>query len=439
MRAGESLVPMTPDMLKRIFDEAGPDFSAEVSPAASLADLDPEAVSRFRTMWRRKSGNPDLDRLSDEQLLRDAELLVDAGVTYAALILLGAERPLGRLLAQAETIFEYRSSEASIPFQQRIEYRKGFLLYLDALWETINLRNDIQHYQDGLFIWDIATFNESAVREAILNAVSHRDYRHPGSVFVRQFPRRIEIVSPGGFPPGITRENVLQAQFPRNRRVAETLARCGLVERSGQGMDRMFKSAIEETKPQPDFTRTDAFQVALTLRGEVQDARFLRFLEQIGQEQIARFTIQDLLVLDLVHREQRIPVELRSCLPPLIAQGVVESTGRGRGTRHMLSRRFYDFVGERGVYTRKRGLDHETNKALLLKHIDDSGQQGSPLEELRQVLPALSDGQLKVLIRALRADGAIHARGRTRAGRWFPGPDPALMPAQADDDPNRSQ
>ena len=67
---------------------------------------------------------------------------------------------------------------------------------LDTLWDAVNLRNDLQHFQDGLFIWDVPTFNEIAVRETVLNAVSHRDYRLAGSVFVRQFPRRIEIVTP---------------------------------------------------------------------------------------------------------------------------------------------------------------------------------------------------------------------------------------------------
>jgi len=75
-------------------------------------------------------------------LLKDAELLVDGGVTYAALILLGTRKALGIHLAQAEVIFEYRSKETSLPFQQRKEYRKGFFLYYDDLWNTINLRND---------------------------------------------------------------------------------------------------------------------------------------------------------------------------------------------------------------------------------------------------------------------------------------------------------
>ncbi len=62
-----------------------------------------------------------------------------------------------------------------------------------------------------------------SVREAVLNVVSYHDYRHGGSVFVRQYPRRIEIVSPGEFPPGITATNALWQQSPRNRRIAEVL------------------------------------------------------------------------------------------------------------------------------------------------------------------------------------------------------------------------
>src|SRR5439155_11707415 len=130
-----------------------------------------------------------------------------------------------------------------------------------------DLRNDVQHYQDGLFMWDVPTFNERVVREALLNAVGHRDYRSGGSVFVRQFPRKLEIVSPGGLPNGITLANILWRQLPRNRRIAEALSRCGLVERSGQGMDRMFEGCIRESKPRPDFTGTDDYQVSVTLHG----------------------------------------------------------------------------------------------------------------------------------------------------------------------------
>lgn len=345
---------------------------------------------------------------------------MDGGVTYAALVLFGTRQALGTYLPQAEVIFEYRSSDASGPAQQREEYRCGFFLFQDDVWTTINLRNDRQHFQSGLFVLDIPTFNERAIREAVLNAVSHRDYRLAGSVFVRQYPRRLELVSPGGFPAGVTQDNILWRQAPRNRRIAEAFAKCGLVERSGQGVNLMFEASIREGKATPDFTGTDAYQVFVTLRGEMHDPQFLRFLEQIGSERLASFTTHDFLVLDFVHREQRIPETLRAYLPAPVEQGIIERIGR---RRYLLSRRFYDFLGKKGVYTRKRGLDWETNKALLLKHIQDNQHEGSKLQELMQVLPALSRDQVQKLLQALKAEGRVYNIGYANAARWYPNPD----------------
>jgi ATP-dependent DNA helicase RecG len=424
MRGGEDLVPMLPDMLKRIFEEAGPDYTAEICSSASLDDLDPDAIDDFRNRWIRKSKNQNLRKLSLEQMLLDAELITQEGITYAALILFGTWEALGRYLAQSEVIFEYRSGEVTGPAQDRQEFRQGFFTFYEQLWGIINLRNDKQHFRDGLFVWDIPTFNEGAVREAILNAISHRDYRMAGSVFVRQYPRRLEIVSPGGFPPGITPENILWEQSPRNRRLAESFARCGLVERSGQGMNMIYEACIKESKPRPDFTHTDPYHVWLTLHGEVQYPEFLRFLEKLGAERLESFTTQDLLVIDHIFKDEPVPEGFKGNLLRLVERGVIEQISRGRGTRYVLSRRFYKFIGKKGVYTRKRGLDRETNKALLLKHISDNNREGSRFLDLRQVLPAFSVGQLKTILKELREEDQIHCVGKTRAGLWHLGPKP---------------
>lgn len=417
MRGGQDLIPMTPDVLRKIFTESEPDFSAEICSKAAIKDLHPDAIEMFRKMWRRRSGNKALDHLSHVQLLRDAELIIDGGVTYAALILLGTRNALGKYLAQAEVIFEYRSGESSISYQQRREYREGFLLFHDDIWNTINLRNDRYHYQQGLFIWDIPAFNETVIREAILNAISHREYRLSGSVFVRQFPTRMEIISPGGFPPGITPENILLRQAPRNRRIAEAFAKCGLVERSGQGADRMFEACVKESKRPPDYSFSDDYQVSLFLNGQVQDPLFLRFLEESGKITQVSFNTTDLLVLDFINREQSIPDWGRDRLPVLRKLGVIEKLGR----KHILSRRFYSFVGKKGIYTRKRGLDRETNKALLLKHIINNKQVGSRLQELMDVLPSLSRRQVQNLLGEMKREGSISLTGQTRAARWYPG------------------
>ncbi len=70
---------------------------------------------------------------------------------------------------------------------------------------------------------------------------------------------------------------------------------------------------------------------------------------------------------------------------------------------------------------RRRGLDRETNKALLLQHIKNSAEMGTRLEELQQVLPGLSRDQVRTLLRELKRDGLVYVCGITKAARWFTG------------------
>jgi ATP-dependent DNA helicase RecG len=426
-RAGDELAPLDGSELRAIFAEAGPDFSAETCPGATLADLDSSAIAGFRERWAQKSRDERKRSWTDIETLVNAELMVDGQVTIAALILFGTRTALGRYLAQAELVFEYRSSEASGPAADREEYREGFFLWQEAIWKKIDLRNDRQSYQDGLFRMDLPTFDEVAVREALLNAVAHRDYRDGGSVFVRQFPQRLEIVSPGGFPPGITPSNVLDQQKPRNRRLAEALAKCGLIERSGQGMNLMFERAIRQGKPLPSFEGTSPSQVRLTLEGMVKSAAFVRFMERLGEETLRSFGTYDFLALDSLHREEPLSDLMRSRLPRLIDSGAVEMIGRGKGTRYILSQRFYAALGSKGVYTRKRGLDHETNKALLEQHLRRQGELGSPLSELRQVLPALAESAIQSLLGELRSEGRVELRGLRRWAKWVVAPPKAQV------------
>ncbi len=170
-----------------------------------------------------------------------------------------------------------------------------------------------------------------------------------------------------------------------------------------------------------DFSGTDDYQVALTLRGEIQNPDFLRFLEKIGKERLATFTTHDLLILDSIQRDVPIADSLKWRLPHLLEQGVVERIGRGRGVRFILSRKFHTFLGKRGAYTRHKGLDRETNKALLLKHIEENRSQGAAMKEFQDVLPALSRRQISGLLQELRGEGKIHPEGERRGARWKPG------------------
>lgn len=191
-----------------------------------------------------------------------------------------------------------------------------------------------------------------------------------------------------------------------------------------QGMNLMFESAIRQGKALPSFAGTSAREVRLTLHGAMTSPAFVRFIERLGEEKLKSFSTYDFLVLDYLRRDQAVPDHLKVCLPGLVAAGAVESIGRGRGVRYLLARSLYAALGGKGVYTRKKGLDRETNKALLLKHIQDNAATGSQMDEFRQVLPALVRSQIQVLLRELRKDQRVHKVGNTKAARWFPGAAP---------------
>lgn len=325
-------------------------------------------------------------------------------MTYAALILLGTRAALGEHLAQAEVIFEYRDPARSPAAQQREEYRRGFLTFHDALWGAVDACNPRLPYQDRLFAGTVPAFNEVVVCEAILNAVAHRDYRLGGSVFVRQTPERLEIVSPGGFPAGVTPENILERQAPRNRRLAEAFARSGLVERAGQGADRMFAETIREAKPLPDFAGSDAYQVALRLRGAIEDPRFLNFLYRVGQRPDGHLGTDDLLVLDRVRRGEPTPGHADAALAGLHERGLIEREGRGTSARVA-----------RSTIARAR------NKQVLVERIAGAADKGVPLQDLLPLLPALAERSVQRLLVELATEGSVHSTGRGRAARWFPG------------------
>lgn len=256
-----------------------------------------------------------------------------------------------------------------------------------------------------MFIRDIYYFNEEVIREALLNTVCHRDYQLSGSVIIKQYPRQLVIENPGGFSSGITPENIIHRHSPRNRRIAEVFQKCGLVERSGQGADKIFRKTIEESKPLPDYSKSDSYSVTLLLKSEIQDVHFLQFFDKVISEKQISFSIDDLLLLEQLRQNLQPEPKFHENIHRLIENGIVEVFSRGRGTKYILTKKFYTQVGQKGVYTRRRGLENIEKKELILKHI--SNHQKGNMGEFQQIFPNLTRYQIHTLLKSLKKEGKI--------------------------------
>lgn len=283
MRTGESLREMSDDEIYKILSEQEPDFSAKVCDGLTMDDLDPEAIKVMKQKYAEKNENPGFEGIADEQALSDLDLLVDGKLNYAALVLLGKSKAIRKYMPQNNVVIEYRNDPASIQYDDRQEIQQPLFLAIENIWAYINQPrlNPQVHISENAYIFDIKLFNKETIREAVLNAIAHRSMIVQNDVVIKQSPSELTITNAGGFPIGVDKSNVLTVNStPRSKRLAEVLQKTGLVEKSGQGVDKMFTNCIMEAKPLPDFSATDNYQVSLTFRTEIRDIPFLVYIRQ---------------------------------------------------------------------------------------------------------------------------------------------------------------
>lgn len=297
---GQTFVPVSPADAPV---SAQQDYTSSVPVTASLADLDPLEVARLRSISHRGA----LSQLADLDFLQELGLIVPSGAgqelrpTIAGILLAGTERALKAHLPQAEVCY-YHHTESDVEFQFREDLLRPLTAALGRLSELIQARNSFTPVQVGLFRIEVWDHDEAVYREALLNALTHRDYQLRDVVHVHHYPDRLEIMNPGGLSGGITAANILRHQPKRrNPLLAEALARLGLVERAGVGVDKMYAMMLRCGKEPPEYlTYPDA--VSLSLHNPSFNAPFVRFVAR-KQEEMQTLSLDMLIVLALLGRE----------------------------------------------------------------------------------------------------------------------------------------
>ena len=373
MRVGEELKPMSDEYYCRIVQEQEPDFSQQFCSGVGVEDLDESAISVMREKYATKQNNPKFLTLSNDQILNDLELVVDGKVTNTAVILLGKECVLRRELPQAAVMLEYRNNESQIVFDNRTAYRKPFYLMIDELWHDINLRNGGFPVKEGPYIFTVPYFNEEVIREAINNAIAHRDYRRSSETLVKLYPQRMTVVNAGGFPHGVTVENILTvSSTPRNRLLADVLSKTGVVERSGQGVDKIYYDTLSEGKAEPDYSNSDDFKVELTISGAMKDRGFALFIESIQQAlpDDRKLSVFEILTLSKIRDGVCTSMLDRKALAKLLERKLVEKIGRTSGTSYILCRSYYEFAGDPAEYSRKCEWSLDQMFSVIRGHLE---------------------------------------------------------------------
>jgi len=181
---------------------------------------------------------------------------------------------------------------------------------------------------------DVPEYPMRALREAITNAVMHRDYFEAGAnVFVEIYDDRIEISNPGGLPKGLSREELGTRSVRRNPLIADLLHRIALIEKAGTGIRRMIEDAKRYKCPAPKFTVNGFFTTTFWPAREIVRKITPQVGEQVGEQVSEQVTILEFC--SMPRRKQEIlahlglrPVYLnfKRHIQPLVEQGFLEMT-----------------------------------------------------------------------------------------------------------------
>ena len=257
------------------------DPSAAPVPGATMEDVDPIQRRRLaRAIEERLNAEKVLLGL-DEDALDDAlGLSVEAGgtrvPTLAGLLLLGHEAALRRLVPGHEVAMQvFAGTELRVNRHSRAPLLE-VLDDVERQFATVPAEGELTL---GLRRLPIPSVDADAFREAVLNALVHRDYGLIGTVSIQLHGGELAVSSPGGLIAGIKAECLLNTPpTPRNRTLADAFKRVGYVERSGRGVDRIFEGQVRYGRPLPDYSRTTGQQVVVELPRDPADREFLTAL-----------------------------------------------------------------------------------------------------------------------------------------------------------------
>lgn len=398
------------------------DVSAQAVAGALASDLDPIERARLRQFIERFNGDRALLEFDDAQLDAALGLAVRTPAGYlpslTGLLLIGNEASLRALVPTHEIAFQILDGE-EVRFN---EFSRAPLLrafeWVETLFKPLNTERE---FQSGLFRVPVPRLDHRAFREAIANAITHRDYALRGAVHVRLSGDTLTISNPGGFVEGVTLNNLLVTEpRPRNPALADALKRIGLVERTGRGVDLIYRGLLRYGRHNPDFSLSNSHSVVLALSLAAADEAFLRVILEEEARRTKELPVDSLIVLAALREQRRASSEqlatyvqkeasrITGTIETLVEAGLVQAHGAGRGRTYTLSPELYRLLGEQTEYIQQAGFDQLQQEQLILGFI---AQNGSITRKDVMRLCRLTTSQAYKLTKQLCEDGVFEKQG----------------------------
>lgn len=428
-RLGKNSKPFYPDEMSNRYSEIqSSDFSGRILSDSTEDDINKLEVYKLKEKLKARNPESTLADMDDIAFLRDLALAKsDSGnikLTVAGLLFVGKEQSINRLLPQAEVIYLHYSETNLEEYDARLDMKAPIISVIDRLSEKIQDSNRIVNVQVGLFRLEIVDFPEKVFQEALLNALSHRDYQSQGAVYVKHYPDKIVIENPGAFLDGITENNIItHPSVPRNKLIAETLQHLKYVQRTGQGVDIIFREMLSSGKPFPEYkSYNDA--VSLTIYSAIDDIDFVKFIANEENGLSRSFSLSELMILRYLKDNRKITMseaesliqeardQAQNACNNLKRYGLIELSGN----EYMLTAKIYDELKNSVDYTKDKAIQYIKAREMILEYIRDRGFINN---ELVRELCGFSQKQARIILQRMRKENLIELSEKGRYAKYI--------------------
>ena len=427
-RLGKNSKPYYPDEMSNKYSAVqNPDFSGQIIVESTEDDINKLEIYKLKEKLKARDPESTLSEMEDMAFLNDLGLIkYDAGnlkLTIAGLLFVGKDQAIHRMLPQAEVIYLHYSQSNLEEYDARLDMTVPIISVIDRLSEKIQDANRIVNVQVGLFRLEIVDFSERVFQEALLNALAHRDYQNQAAVYVKHYPDKIVIENPGGFPEGITEHNIItHPSVPRNKLIAETLQRLKYVQRTGQGVDIIFRDMVSSGKPYPEY-RAYNDAVSLSIYSAIDDVEFVKFVAREQNLRQRNFSLSELMILRYLTDNRRISLAIatdliqgtrdmaQKSLNSLIRDGLIEVSGK----EYMLTAKMYEAVKSDIEYTQDKVLQYVKAKGRIMEYVQETGSITNT--QVRE-LCGFTRQQARLTLEKMQMEGVIVLLGKGRYAKY---------------------
>lgn len=421
-REHESVCPLPMNKVDLIRSQIGMDWSKEIIEDASIEDLDPEAIRKARELFSKRKGEKKktreiLNTLSDEEVLNKAGITIKGKITRTALLLLGRSESAyyfdGFIPRITWTLY---NADNSVKTYEHFDM--PMLLAVDKVYSKI--RNVKYRYiagQQTLFPDEVDQYEPELIKEIINNCIAHQDYRLRGKINVEEFEDKLVFINEGAFIP----ETIEQALEPgykppyyRNVFLCNAMVNLYMIDTNSMGIPMMYQIQKDKCFPLPTYDLNTINRVKVTVYGKILDKNYTQLLYSESD-----LNMKTVFLLDKVQKQETISKESFKILK---RQSLVE----GRYPNIFVSFKVADIVGKKAEYVRKKGLDDDICKQLIVKALESMREASKQelMEVLEKALPDILSREQKSkkvsnLLQAMKRENIIDIKGKNRYAKWY--------------------